>query len=349
MPNNKDLIDRINKEVGDSSALQYGNSPAFDPQYLSTGLRNLDTALGGGLRKGSFVLVTGEFSSGKTLLAQYFMREAQKDGLPVAYIDAERAFHRTWAQQSGVDIEKLMVSQTVRGEKAFNIVHALIRNHVGLVVVDSLAALITTAQAEAGMEQQFVGAKARMINTAIEKTLDAMEEAKADTIIIAVNQYRATVGGGPGAPKQTTPGGGGQSFYAHLWLKVRRAGWVNVKSRSKAQKYPQKTGFVMAVEVYKSKQSMPFQTVRIPFDFQTQLDEIGAIVFEAMDYGLIAAHGSYYDLDGQRFQGRAALLDYVRDKPELVDRLAEALMDKEELGSNDAAVEEEEGEDGAGD
>lgn len=340
MPKSKNLIDTINKEVGDPTALQYGDSPQFEPQYLSTGLRNLDTVLGGGLRKGSIVLVTGAFSSGKTLLSQYFMSEAQKDGLEVAYIDAERAFHRTWAQQSGVDVEKLMVSQTARGEKAFNIVHALIRNNAGLVVIDSLAALLSTAQAEAEMEQKFVGDKARMINDGITKILDAMEENKADTIVVAINQYRSTIGGGPGAPNITVPGGQGQTFYNHLWLKVRRAGWENVKSKSKSHKYPQKTGFTMAVEVYKSKQSVPFQVVRVPFDFRTQLDEVGAVVLEALDFGLIEAHGSYYDLDGQRFQGRAALLDYVRDKPEVVDRLAKALVDKDEPPEE---------EDGAGD
>lgn len=330
MPKNKDLIDIINKEVGDPDALRYGNSPQFEPQYLSTGLRNLDAALGGGLRKSSFILVTGPFSSGKTLLAQYFMAEAQADGMEVAYLDAERAFHRTWAQQSGVDIEKLMVSQTVRGEKAFNIVHALIRNNVGLVVIDSLASLISTAQAESEMEQQFVGSQAQMLNKGITKMLDAMEESKADTIVVAINQLRATIGGGPGSPADTVPGGRGQTFYNHLWLKVRRAGWTTVKSKRKGDKYPQKTGFTMAVEVHKSKQSVPFHAVRVPFDFRTQLDEVGAIVLEAMDYGLIESHGSYYDLDGQRFQGKAALLDYARDKPETVDRLAKALAENEE-------------------
>ncbi len=326
----KSLMNSINKEVGDPTALQYGNSPAFEPHYLSTGLRSLDGALGGGLRKGSFVLLTGNFSSGKTLLSHYFMAEAQKDGLVATYIDAERAFHPTWAQQSGVDIEKLLVSQTVRGEKAFNIVHSLIRNNVGLVVVDSLAALIPLAQATASMEDKFVGDKARMLNVGIEKMLDAMEEAKSDTIILAINQYRATIGGGPGSPRDTVPGGYGQTFYNHLWLKVRRAGWATTKSKRKGEKFPVKTGFTMAVEVHKSKQSVPHQVVKVPFDFRTQLDEVGAIILEAMDFGLIESHGSYFDLDGQRFQGKSKLLDYARDKPETVARLAKELLDKDE-------------------
>ena len=328
MTKNADLIYAINKELKDPDALQYGSSERFVPSYLSTGIRTLDTALEGGLRKGSFVLLTGEFSSGKTLLAQYFIKEAQKSGLDAAYLDAERAFNQTWMSQSGVDCDKLMVSQTSRGEKAFDIVHSLIRHNVGLVVIDSLAALITKAQSEAGMEQQFVGAKARMINAAIEKMLDAMEDGPSDTVVVAINQYRATVGGGPGSPKQTIPGGGGQSFYAHLWMKVRRAGWETVKSPNKAQKYPQKVGFTMNVEVYKSKQSVPFQNVRIPFNFRTQLDEVAAIVYEALDFGLIESHGSYYDLSGQRFQGRSKLLDYVREHPIALETLALALEDK---------------------
>lgn len=342
MAKNSDLILDINKEVGDASALQYGSSERFEPSYLSTGVRNLDIALGGGLRKGSFVLLTGEFSSGKTLLAQYFLKEAQAASLDAAYMDAERAFNQAWMAQSGVDCDKLLVSQTVRGEKAFNIVHALIRHNVGLIIIDSLAALIPTTQAEAGMEQQEVGAKARMINKAIEKMLDALEESKANTIVVAINQYRDTVGGGPGAPKQTVPGGKGQTFYNHLWLKVRRAGWETVKSRSKADKYPQKVGFTMNVEVFKSKQSVPFQNVRIPFDFHTQLDEVAAIVYEALDFGLIVKHGSYYDLDDQRFQGRSKLLDYVREKPATLEKLAAMLEDK---GSTADA---EEAEDDAG-
>ena len=342
MTKNADLIDRINKEVGDSDALQYGTSERFVPRYLSTGIRNLDSALGGGLRKGSFVLLTGEFSSGKTLLAQYFLKEAQAAGLVAAYLDAERAFNQTWMAQSGVDCGALMVSQTSRGEKAFDIVHALIRNKVGLIIIDSLAALITTAQAKAEMGQMFVGAHAQMINKAITKMLDALEEGQSDTIVVAINQYRAPIGGGPGTPNQIVPGGKGQTFYNHLWLKVRRAGWATTKSKSKSDKYPQKVGFTMNVEVFKSKQSVPFQNVRIPFDFHTQLDEVAAIVYEALDFGLIEAHGSYYDLDGERFQGRSKLLDYVREHPDTLEKLAVSLENKDM--STAGAVEDTDGE-----
>ncbi|KKM26018.1 hypothetical protein LCGC14_1589160, partial [marine sediment metagenome] len=308
--------------------LQYGSSERFVPSYLSTGIRTLDAALAGGLRKSSFVLLTGAFSSGKTLLAQYFLKEAQAAGLDAAYLDAEKAFNQTWMAQSGVDCDKLMVSQTSRGEKAFDIVHALIRHNVGLIIIDSLAALLPTAVADADMGQQSVGDKARMINKAVEKMLDALEESRSDTIVVAINQYRKTVGGGPGTPKDTVPGGEGQTFYNHLWLKVRRAGWAVVKNPSKAQKYPQKVGFTMNVEIFKSKQCIPFQNVRIPFDFRTQLDEVAALVYEALDYGLIEAHGSYYDLDGQRFQGRSKLLDYVRENPAVLDLLAVALEER---------------------
>ena len=329
----EDLIKLVNKDVGYPDALQYGSSERFETKYLSSGIRNLDSALGGGLRKGSLVLLTGAFSSGKTLLSQYFLKEAQAAGMDTAYLDAEKAFNQAWMAQSGVDCDKLMVSQTSRGEKAFDIVHSLIRHNVGLIIIDSLSALITTAQAEAGMEQQFVGEKARMINKAIEKILDALEESKSETIIVAINQYRKTVGGGPGTPKEVVPGGEGQSFYAHLWLKVRRAGWETVKATSKSQKYPQKVGFTMNIEVFKSKQSVPFQNVRVPFDFHKQLDIVGAIVFEAIDFGLIPARGSYYDLDGERFQGRSKLLDYVRETPAALERLAVALETKDTSAS----------------
>ncbi len=329
MTKDSDLIDVINKEVGDADALQFGSSKRFEPSYLSTGVRNLDAALGGGLRKGSIVLLTGAFSSGKTLLAQYFIREAQKAGMETAYLDAERAFHQGWMAQSGVDCDKLMVSQTARGEKAFNIVHSLIRNKVGLVVIDSLAALITTARAESEMEQQSVGDKALMINKAVEKMLDALEESRSDTIIVAINQYRSPIGGGPGTPQDVLPGGRGQSFYAHLWLKVRRAGWETVKSKKKGERYPQKVGFTMGVEVYKSKQCVPFSNVRIPVMFDSQIDEVAALVYEALDYGLIEAHGSYYDLDGQRFQGRSKLLDYVRENPDTQSGLVTLLAGRD--------------------
>ena len=343
MTKNSDLIDRINKEVGDPDALQYGTSERFEPSYLSTGIRTLDAALAGGLRKSSFVLLTGAFSSGKTLLAQYFIKEAQKAGRVAAYLDAEKAFNQTWMAQSGVDCDKLLVSQTSRGEKAFNLVHALIRHNVGLIIIDSLAALIPTAVADAEMEQQSVGAKARMINKAVEKMLDALEEAKSDTIVVAINQYRKAVGGGPGTPRDTVPGGEGQTFYNHLWLKVRRAGWATTKSKSKSDKYPQKVGFTMNVEVFKSKQSVPFQNVRIPFDFHTQLDEIAAIVYEALDFGLIEAHGSYYDLDGERFQGRSKLLDYVREHPDTLEKLAVSLENKD-MSTADAVEDTDDGE-----
>jgi len=332
MTKNSDLIHAINKELKDPDALQYGSSERFVPSYLSTGIRTLDAALAGGLRKSSFVLLTGAFSSGKTLLAQYFLKEAQAAGLDAAYLDAEKAFNQTWMAQSGVDCDKLMVSQTSRGEKAFDIVHALIRHNVGLIIIDSLAALLPTAVADADMGQQSVGDKARMINKAVEKMLDALEESRSDTIVVAINQYRKTIGGGPGTPRDVVPGGEGQTFYNHLWLKVRRAGWETVKSTKKGEKYPQKVGFTMNVEIFKSKQCIPFQNVRIPFDFRTQLDEVAAIVYEALDFGIIESHGSYYDLDDQRFQGRSKLLDYVRENPAVLDTLVVSLGDRASSG-----------------
>lgn len=335
MPSNKELLATINKEIGDPEALQFGSADHFVPSYLSTGVRNLDAALGGGLRKGSIVLLTGEFSSGKTLLSQYFIKEAQKAGLVAVYLDAERAFHQAWMAQSGVDVDKLLVSQTARGEKAFNIVHSVIRNQVGLVVIDSLAALNTTAVAEGAMEDQTMGDKAKMINKAVEKMLDSLEEAKSDTIIVAINQYRSPIGGGPGTPQQLPPGGKGQSFYAHLWLKVRRAGWETVKSRKKGEKYPQKVGFTMGVEVFKSKQCIPFSNVKIPVKFDSQIDEVAALVYEALDYGLIEAHGAYYDLEGHRFQGRSKLLDYVRESEDTQAALVRLLMDREEAADDE--------------
>ncbi|KKL47344.1 hypothetical protein LCGC14_2336510, partial [marine sediment metagenome] len=161
------------------------------------------------------------------------------------------------------------------------------------------------------------------------------------TIVVAINQYRKTVGGGPGTPRDTVPGGEGQTFYNHLWLKVRRAGWETVKSKKKGEKYPQKVGFTMNVEIFKSKQCVPFQNVRIPFDFRTQLDEVAAIVYEALDFGLIESHGSYYDLNGERFQGRSKLLDYVRERPDVLDTLVVSLGDRDPA---DQAEDDDDGE-----
>lgn len=329
---NGDLLAALNKEVGDGT-LVYGSSPTLVPEFLPTGLRNLDRILGGGLRKGSIAALTGPYSSGKSLLAYYFIKAAQGAGMTCAYIDVEQVFNAEWMAISGVNVDDLLVSKVVRGEEAFDIIHALMRHNVGLIVVDSLTALITASRAEAPMEQKFVGQKALLLNTGLEKVLDVMVKSNSKTILVGISQLRMAMGGAAHGPTEVMAGGKGLESYAHLILKIRRAGWVQAKSGRKGDKYPVKTGFTLAITTEKSKQSAPFQTARIPFDFHTQLDALAAIVFEALDWGLVESRGSYFKVsdpyDGdQMIQGKVKLLEYARAHPEYVELLATALEDR---------------------
>lgn len=334
---NGDILKKINEEVGDKHALVYGDSPILVPEFLPTGIRPLDRILGGGLRKGSLIAVTGEFSSGKSLLAQMFIRSAQREGLVCAYLDTEHAYNQDWMRLSGVDISRLLVSQVVRGEKAFNIVHALVRAGVGLIVIDSITALITESRAEAEMEQKFVGQKALLINTGIEKLLDVLQETQSKAIVVGISQLRTNVGGYNPAETEIMAGGRGLGHYAHLVLRVRRAGWETKKSAYKSQKYPTKVGYIMEIETRKSKQSVPFQKVRIPVSFETQLDAVAAIVHEALDLGLIPARASYYDVGGEFVQGRAKLLEYARAHPDWLDKIASLVEQAETTRPREAA------------
>jgi recombination protein RecA len=328
---NSDILAKINKEIGDPHALVMGDSPTLIPEFLPTGIRPFDRILGGGLRKGSLVAITGEFSSGKSLLTQMFIKAAQDEGIDCAYLDTEHAYNQDWMQASGVDISRLLVSQVVRGEKAFNIIHALVRAGIGLIIVDSMTALITESRAEAEMEQKFVGQKALLINTGIEKLLDVLQENQSKAVVVAISQLRSNVGGHNPMETEIMAGGRGLGHYAHLVLRVRRAGWETKKSTNKAQKYPVKTGYTMEIETRKSKQSAPFQKVRIPVSFATQMDAVAAIVYEALDLGLIAARGSYFDVGAKdMIQGRSKLLAYAREHPEWVEKIAIAVETAEE-------------------
>jgi len=332
---NGDLLAALNKEVGER--LVYGNSPTLVPEFLPTGFRNLDRILGGGLKKGSIAALTGPYSSGKSLMTQYFIKAAQDEGLVCAYIDVEQVFNAEWMAISGVKVDDLLVSKVVRGEEAFDIIHALMRHNVGLIVVDSLTALITESRAEAPMEQKFVGQKALLLNTGLEKVLDVMVKSNSKTILVGISQLRTAMGGAAHGPTEVMAGGKGLESYAHLILRVRRAGWTQEKSGRKGEKFPVKTGFALEIKTEKSKQSAPFQTARIPFNFKTQLDALAAIVYEAMDWGLIETRGSYFKVsdptDGdQMIQGKVKLVEYARAHPEYVETLAIALEERGDGG-----------------
>ncbi len=308
-----DLLAALNKEAG--GLLLFGDAEEYDPQYLPTGLPTLDNVLGGGLVKGKISVVFGAYSTGKTLLAQYVIRSAQQQGLDVVYIDTEQAYNKEWFAASGVDCSKLIVSDINDGEAIFKILLSCVKSKVGLVVIDSLAELLTPGEiaGSAGIAEL-----PRFLNNEFRLVIDQIAKTRSETVIFCTNQVRSGIGPGEGI---IMPGGHGMRHRIHLLLKARRAGWVTGKSQKKSIKYDVKQGFEMEISIEKSKQCAPFQSVKIPFDFSDQLDEIASVVNECIDRSLIEQAGAWYKLGDQKFQGRTSLTDYVREHPEALDDL----------------------------
>jgi len=311
-------IAQIEKQFGKGAVMKLGQTTALNVEAIPTGSLSLDIALGiGGVPKGRIVEIYGPESSGKTTVALHIAAEAQKAGGVAVFIDVEHALDPVYAQNLGVDVDSLLVSQPDTGEQALEICDALVRsNAVDVVVVDSVAAMTTKAEIEGEMGDTFVGLQARLMSQALRKLTGAIS--KSNCTVIFINQLREKIGVMYGNP-ETTPGGRALKFYSSVRLDVRKKDVIKVGSEN--------VGNLVRVRVVKNKVAPPFREAEFEIIYGEGISRDGEIVDLATRLDILNKSGSWYSYNGQRVgQGRDKVKQYLKDNPALAEEIAQKVM-----------------------
>ena len=313
-------ISNIEKNYGKGAIMRLGDQPTEAIPVISTGSIGLDTALGvGGLPKGRVIEIFGPESSGKTTLALHAIAEAQKQGGIAAFIDAEHAFDRTYAQKLGVDTDNLLVSQPDYGEQALEISDNLIRsNAIDIIVIDSVAALTPKSEIEGEMGDSKMGLQARLMSQALRKLTANISKTK--TCCIFINQLREKIGVMFGNP-ETTTGGNALKFYASVRLDIRRV--TQLKEGENI------TGNRVRVKVVKNKVAPPFRQAEFDIIYGGGVSKLGEIIDLGSELGVIKKSGSWFSYGDTRLgQGRETVRQLLVDNPELAEELEKNIRTK---------------------
>ena len=312
---------KIEKDFGKGSIMKMGDEAVANVEVIPTGSIGLNTALGvGGYPKGRIIEIYGPESSGKTTLAIHAMAECQKAGGVCAFIDAEHAFDRFYAEKLGVDISNIYISQPDNGEQALEIADQLIRSSaIDLIVIDSVAALTPKKEIEGDMGDSSVGLQARLMSQALRKMTSTIS--KTNTTCIFINQLREKIGVMFGSP-ETTTGGNALKFYASVRLDIRKNG-PTIKDGDIA------IGNKVKVKVVKNKVAPPFRFAEFEITFGEGISRIGEIVDLSEQFEIIKKSGSWYSYgDSKLGQGRDAVKALLNDNPELCEELEAQIMEK---------------------
>lgn len=314
-------LKQIEKLYGKNAVMRLGQTSSLNIDVISTGSLTLDIATGiGGLPRGRIVEIYGPESSGKTTLALHCIAEAQKKGGEAAFIDAEHALDPVYAQNLGVDIDSLLVSQPDFGEQALEITEQLVRsNAVDIIVVDSVAALVPRTEIDGEMGDSHVGLHARLMSQAMRKLTGAIN--KSNCLIIFINQLREKVGVMYGNPEVTT-GGRALKFYASMRIDVRKA--ENLKATGS-----ELVGNRTKAKIVKNKLAPPFKQAEFDIMYGQGISKEGEIVDMAVEYGIIKKSGSWFSYNDERLgQGRDNVKDMIKGNPEFAAQLEKQIMEK---------------------
>lgn len=313
---------QIDRAFGKGSAMKLGSREKLEIEAISTGSLGLDIALGiGGLPKGRIIEIYGPESSGKTTLALHAIAEAQRNGGTAAFVDAEHALDPVYAKKLGVDIDELIVSQPDTGEQALEIVDTLVRsNAIDILIVDSVAALVPRAEIEGEMGDSHVGLQARLMSQALRKLTGSISRSKC--MVIFINQVRMKIGVMYGNP-ETTTGGNALKFYASVRLDIRRTG--QIKDRDDI------VGNATRVKVVKNKVAPPFKQVEFDIMYGEGISKIGEMLDLGVKAGIVEKSGAWFSYDSVRIgQGRENAKTFLREHPEMADKLEKAIRGKTE-------------------
>ena len=309
---------KIEKDFGKGAIMKMGDEKVENVEVIPTGSIGLNAALGvGGYPKGRIIEIYGPESSGKTTLAIHAIAECQKAGGVAAFIDAEHAFDRFYAEKLGVDISNLLISQPDNGEQALEIADQLIRSSaVDLLIVDSVAALTPKKEIEGDMGDSAVGLHARLMSQALRKLTGTI--AKTKTTCIFINQLREKIGVMFGNP-ETTTGGNALKFYASVRLDIRKS--QSIKDGDTI------LGNQVKVKVVKNKVAPPFRKAEFEIMFGEGISKVGEIVDLSTEYEIIKKSGSWFSYgDTKLGQGRDAVKETLKDNPELCEELEAKIM-----------------------
>jgi recombination protein RecA len=306
-------IDKLEKSYGKGTIMRMGDSPVESVEAISTGSISLDLALGiGGFPKGRVIEIYGPESSGKTTVAIHAIAEAQKQGGIAAFIDAEHAFDRYYAQKLGVDIENLLISQPDNGEQALEIADNLIRSGaIDIIVIDSVAALTPKSEIEGEMGDSKVGLQARLMSQALRKLTATIS--RTGCCCIFINQLREKIGVMFGNP-ETTTGGNALKFYSSVRLDIRRIG--QLKDGESV------IGNRTRVKIVKNKVAPPFRTAEFDIIYGEGISRTGELVDIGVEKGIIKKSGSWFSYNETKLgQGREAVRQLFMDNPELAEEI----------------------------
>ena len=304
-------VDKLDKTYGKGTIMKLGDQQVVDADVIPTGSLGLDIALGiGGLPKGRVVEIYGPESSGKTTLAIHAIAECQKNGGIAAFIDAEHAFDRYYAEHLGVDTENLLISQPDNGEQALEIAENLIRSGaIDIIVIDSVAALVPRAEIEGEMGDSKMGLQARLMSQALRKLTGTI--GKTGCCCIFINQLREKIGVMFGNP-ETTTGGNALKFYASIRLDIRRSGAAIKDKEGNVMGNPTK------VKVVKNKLAPPFRLAHFDIMFGEGISKIGEIIDLGVEAEILEKSGAWYGYEGTKIaQGREAAKRFLQDNPEV--------------------------------
>ena len=329
-------LGQVEKTFGKGSVMRMGDSERVAIGAIPTGSLSLDMALGiGGIPKGRIIEIYGPESGGKTTLALHCVAEAQKKGEIALYIDAEHALDTEYARVLGVDVDKLYISQPSSGEEALEIADAIVKSGaVGIIVIDSVAALVPKAEIDGEMGDTFVGIQARMMSQALRKLGGTLS--KSNTAAIFINQLREKIGVMYGNP-ETTPGGRALKFWASVRMEVRKGDAIKVGT--------EQTGVRTKVKVVKNTVAPPFRSAEFDMIFGKGISRTGDVLDLATVKNIITRAGTYYNYGEIRLgQGRDNARTYLDEHPDVFAEVDKKVRDlfKAEKVIPEAIIEEEE-------